>query len=317
MSGTDGPLYRDPVNDGAADPTLIWNPHESAWWMVYTARRVESPDNGVGWVHGTPLGVASSLDNGATWTYRGLLRGLETDWGHDTFWAPEIIEADGVFHMYVSFIQGIPTVWAGHARTIRHYTSSDLVEWNFQSTLGLSSNRVIDACVYPLPGGGYRLWYKDEADDNNTWAADSTDLYKWHVHGPALRTEFAHEGPNVFRLGDWYWMAIDAKCQRIYRSTDLEHWDFTGTVLDQQSGRTSNRTDDLGPGLHGDVVVSGSKAWIFYFTHPDRHRPDMIAANLRRSSIQVALLQVVGDQLQCTRNRSVAPELRGERPIAL
>ena len=51
---------RDPVHDGAADPTLIWNRAERAWWLVYTGRRATAPDrNDVSWVHGTDLGVAS------------------------------------------------------------------------------------------------------------------------------------------------------------------------------------------------------------------------------------------------------------------
>ena len=33
------PLYRDPVFDGAADPSLIWNDKERAWWVFYTNRR--------------------------------------------------------------------------------------------------------------------------------------------------------------------------------------------------------------------------------------------------------------------------------------
>ncbi|WP_197024726.1 family 43 glycosylhydrolase [Cellulomonas sp. KRMCY2] len=304
------------MEDGAADPTLVWNPHESAWWMVYTARRVGSAENGVGWVHGTGLGVASSADDGTTWTYRGQLSGLETEWGHNTFWAPEILEVDGVFHMYVTYIRGVPTVWAGHPRTIRHYTSPDLVRWTFRSTVPLSSTRVIDACVFPLPGGGYRLWYKDEADGNTIWAADSPDLAEWHVIGAVLRTDVAHEGPNVFRLGDRYWMVVDAKCQLVYRSDDLEHWEYAGTVLDAASGRAGGRTDDLGPGLHGDVVVGGETAWIYYFTHPDRHRPDFVSGNPRRSSIQVAQLRVEGDRLVCTRDSSVAVDLSTARPPA-
>jgi hypothetical protein len=27
------PLYRDPVFDGAADPSLVWNDKERAWWV--------------------------------------------------------------------------------------------------------------------------------------------------------------------------------------------------------------------------------------------------------------------------------------------
>ena len=66
--------------------------------------------------------------------------------------------------MYVSVIRGVPTRWAGHARVIRHYTSHDLFSWTYRSTVSLSSERVIDACVLRLPTGGYRMWYKDEAD---------------------------------------------------------------------------------------------------------------------------------------------------------
>ncbi len=29
------PLFRDPVFDGAADPSLIWNDQERAWWVFY------------------------------------------------------------------------------------------------------------------------------------------------------------------------------------------------------------------------------------------------------------------------------------------
>ena len=36
------PLYCDPVHDGAADPTLIWNRDEKCWWMLYTNRRADA-----------------------------------------------------------------------------------------------------------------------------------------------------------------------------------------------------------------------------------------------------------------------------------
>ncbi len=37
------PLYRDPVHDGAADPSLIWNRAEKKWMMFYTNRRADVP----------------------------------------------------------------------------------------------------------------------------------------------------------------------------------------------------------------------------------------------------------------------------------
>lgn len=169
--------------------------------MVYTSRRATAPElPGVAWVHGTALGVASSTDGGLSWIYRGTIDGLDTSWGHHTYWAPEIVDDGSLFHMYVSVIEGVPGEWAGHERRIRHYSSPDLIGWTFRATLDLSSSFVIDACVAPLDAGGSRMWFKDEADDGHTWAADSDDLYTWQVIGPVL-THRAHEGPNVFRLG--------------------------------------------------------------------------------------------------------------------
>jgi len=45
------PLYRDPVFDGAADPSLVWNDKERAWWIFYTNRRANAVDaqDGVRW----------------------------------------------------------------------------------------------------------------------------------------------------------------------------------------------------------------------------------------------------------------------------
>lgn len=45
------PLHRNPVYDGAADPTLIWNRAGHRWVMFYT-NRLANADNlpGVSWV---------------------------------------------------------------------------------------------------------------------------------------------------------------------------------------------------------------------------------------------------------------------------
>jgi hypothetical protein len=296
------PLFRDPVFDGAADPTVIWNRAEKAWWIVYTNRRASAPAiDGVGWVHGTDLGVASSTDGGYNWLYRGVIEGLDTEWGRHTYWAPEIVDDGTNYHMYVSVIRGVPTSWYGVDRQIRHYASPDLVSWTYQSTLELASSRVIDACVYPLPGGGWRMWYKNEDGKSHTWYAESDDLYTWRNGAPAV-TISGHEGPNVFRLGGYYWMVIDEwKGQRVLRSTDLSEWVPQVRILDEPG----NRDDDAAVGLHADVVVDGERAAIFYFTHPARLHGvtlDDVNYSSRRSSLQVARVRVVDGALVCDRN---------------
>lgn len=306
------PLFRDPIYDGAADPVVVWNHIEQAWWMIYTNRRATAGGPKFAWVHGTDLGVASSLDGGQSWTYRGTLTGLEHEWGHNTFWAPEIFWHDGIYHMYVSYIQGVPHDWPGHTRHLLHYTSPDLLTWTFHGTLKLSSDRVIDACIYPLPDGRFRMWYKDEANGAHTYAADSSDLYHWEVVGPVI-TGQAHEGPNVFRFRDSYWMIVDEwRGQAVYRSDDLEHWEWNNQILDQPGVRI----DDGVIGLHADVVVQDNEAYIFYFTHPDRvEGVDHASEPARRSSIQAARLDVVDGKLICPRDEELNIRLRPEHEL--
>ncbi len=301
------PLFRDPVHDGAADPVAIWNRQAEEWWLVYTNRRANAPAAGVAWVHGTDLGVASSPDGGKTWAYRGVLAGLDIEWGRNTFWAPEIVWHGDRYHMYVSYITGVPDRWAGHARLILHYTSPDLLAWTYVSTLPLSSDRVIDACVFPLPAGGFRLWYKDEANGSHTYAADSPDLYDWTVIGPVI-TGRGHEGPNVFAYQGAYWMIVDEwRGQGVYRSDDLAHWARNGLVLDQPG----TRPDDATIGLHADVVVQGDDAYVFYFTHPGRVAgAEGDTYETRRSSLQVARLGVRDGVLVCDRDAPLDLNLR-------
>lgn len=218
------PLFRDPIFDGAADPIIIWNRDEKTWWLIYTNRRASAEGPGVAWAHGTDLGVASSPD-GQHWLYRGTLRGLEFEAGRNTFWAPEIIWHDDRYHMYVSYVRGVPHTWTG-GRDILHYTSQNLWDWSFESLLALSSGRVIDACLFRLPDETWRMWYKDEEHQSHTYAAESSDLTHWQVSGPVI-TDGPHEGPNVFRWQGAYWLVTDPwRGLDIYRAEDdrLEGW---------------------------------------------------------------------------------------------
>lgn len=291
------PLYRDPIYDGAADPVVIWNREAKEWWMIYTNRRATAEDRLFAWVHGTDLGVASSKD-GSDWVYRGTLPGLDIEWGRNTFWAPEFYWHEGTYHMYVTYIQGVPEDWVGQAKML-HYTSPDLLNWTFQSRLDISETNIIDACIYRLPNGLFRMWFKE---DNNTYAADSKDLYHWERVGLIIEGR-GHEGPNVFRFKEYYWLIVDEwRGQGVYRSDDLINWERNGLILDQPS----SREDDGTIGLHADVVCSGDEAYIFYFTHPERltgQEPPSYTYGTRRSSIQVAQLDVVDGKLVCDRDR--------------
>jgi hypothetical protein len=298
------PLFRDPIYDGAADPVIVWNRNEKSWWILYTNRRANVQCQGVSWVHGTDIGIASSSDGGRTWVYRGICEGLEYEKGRNTYWAPEVIWEGRQYHMYVSYVPGVPTDWKW-PRYILHYTSGDLWKWQLHSKLSLSSEKVIDACVFRLPGGMWRMWYKDEANGSHTWAADSPDLFDWKVAGPVI-TDRHHEGPNVFRFKGYYWMIVDQWAgQGVYRSDDCLNWIPQPRILDV-SGK---RTDDAGFGHHADVLVQGERAFAFYFTHPDRKPQDTHGSDgthpysSKRTSLQAAELDVRDGVLICDRDR--------------
>jgi len=296
-------VFRDPVYDGATDPVVTWNPRDQSWWLMYTARRASVTGlPGVAWVHGSDIGVATSKD-GRSWAYYGALELVAPDSGRNTFWAPEVIWSDGTCHMFVSYIRGTPAEWPGHERTIHRYTSTDMRSWRHEGELELASRYVIDACIHELVGGGYRMWYKNEADQNSTWQSDSPDLVTWSDHRLVLRTPGGHEGANVFFLDGVYWMVVDSwEGQLAFRSVDLTRWEPAGIVLDTSSGTPMLGTEDHGPGLHADVVVTGGKATIFYFTHPDRIDPRREGVADRRSTILACDLLVGGNRLYADRD---------------
>src|SRR5579862_5198327 len=138
------PLYVDPAFKAPTDPVLCFNGEQNRWFMYYTARRATAADApGVTWIHGTNIGIAESVDGGATWTYRGL---AEINYGKDThpndytYWAPEVIWHGGLYHMYLTFVPGIFDDWK-HPREIVYLTSKDGVRWETIGPVDLESNR--------------------------------------------------------------------------------------------------------------------------------------------------------------------------------
>ena len=287
------PLYRDPIYDGAADPMIIRKVSDGKYYMFYTQRRANQQVAGVSFAYGTRIGVSESV-NGSQWHYRGALE-LDFEFGHNTFWAPEIVYDDGseTYHMYVSYIQGIYSDWSGKA-TIEHYISEDLFRWEHIGSLAFGSSRIIDPAIFRLPDGTWRLWYKDENHDSATCYADS-----WEYRGVAA-DDCSQEGPNVFALGGKYWLIADYwKAQAVYCSDDLEHFTRQKEDILSDSG---TRPLDQGHGSHADVFVADGRAFIVYFTHPFGGGGMSWDATMAISVIQMAELKVVDGVLTCDRN---------------
>lgn len=303
------PLYRDPTYDGAADPSIIFDRAEQTWLMFYTNRRANVPGlTSVTWVHGTPIGIAASK-NGAHWTYRGTVAfppDIPNTAGTPTFWAPALVWADGTYHMFVVVVPGIFTDWQ-HPRTIIHVTSPDLKTWHYEGTLTLATDKVIDPCVFRLRDGTWRMWYNNERVGKKTYYADSPDLYHWTDKGSANLPRDRGEAPLVFQWRGRYWLLIDLLGNNglgAYRSDDALHWERQPESLLAKPG---TGTDDNNGGHHPEVIVSGDRAYLFYFVHPpqtDAAPPTTgaVGAPAKRSSIQAVELHDAGGWLTCDRN---------------
>ena len=302
---TPAPLYEDPIWGGPSDPVVLWNPFEKCWWMLYTQRHAFGLNIGVSSIHGTDIGTASSGD-AKLWTYRGVQRGLEIGRGRDTYWAPDVIyePKSRLFHMYVSYIEGVPCGWTGSAR-IAHFTSENLWDWTYVDLLPLDSDRVIDACVKETAPGRYKLWYKDERRNSHTVSAESTDLYHWY-HLQEEITDCPHEGPCVFEFSGRKWMLTDTwNGLAVYFSDDYTHWTRqNGKLLD----RPGSRPLDGEIGNHASVYAGGGRAFIFYFVHPDfpgKLREDPTHGMTWREAhtvVQAAELFVRDGKLVCDRD---------------
>ncbi len=301
------PLYRDTIFDGAADPVIIWNRDVRKWYMFYTNRRANlESTNGVDWVHGTKIGIAESSD-AKNWKYIGV---CNINYGEDDYshWAPEIVVEGSTYHMYLTVVPGTFSDWS-HPRDIVHLTSENLLDWEYQSTLELASDKCIDACVFQMEDGTYRMYYNNERAGKSMFYADSKDLYNWTDSGEKV-VDQRGEGPKVFEWKNKYWMITDTwRGLGVFSSDDLINWSMQENKILDRPGKYA---DDRVIGQHPDVVVNGDRAFIFYFTHPGRTEKNKGVDNYetRRSSIQVAELKYRDGQIVCDRNAPTYVELR-------
>jgi hypothetical protein len=175
-----------------------------------------------------------------------------------------------------------------------------MVHWNQPRRLELASDRVIDPSIERMPDGTWRLYYNDERSGKSIHYAESPDLSAWTDKGLAFKSR--GEGPKGFRWQGKFWVIIDEwKGLGVFRSDDGLRWDKQPENLVASAG---TGPDDGVPGDHCDVVVSGNRAYLFYFTHPGRRGPDARKDGYeqRRSSIQVTELHEAAGWLTCNRD---------------
>ncbi len=304
------PLYDDPVYHGAADPVIIYNKQVKKWWMLYTNRRASIDDSTVQWVHGTRIGVAESKD-GVEWKYVDTANiNYRPDIGY-THWAPDVMEHHGIYHMYLTYVPGTFSDW-NHPRVIVHLTSKDLRNWNYESTLKLVNEKVIDASVYKVKDTLWRMWYNNEKDGKSIYYAESKDLYNWIDKGKAIDTR--GEGPKVFYWQQQYFMIVDAwKGMEVFSSNDLMKWKKQSTRILENPGKGK---DDQAIGGHCDVVVNDGRAFVYYFTHPGRSKANPAVHGSfddKRSVIQIAELKYVNRDITCDRNEQVRLKLMADK----
>lgn len=301
------PLYRDPIFDGAADPTIIYNAKEKKWFMFYTNRRAkDTTAKGITWVHGTRIGIAESVD-GATWKYRDTCN-IKYKIKDITHWAPDVIQHKKLYHMYLTIVPGIFNDWY-HRRSIVHLTSKNLIDWKFESELKLASDRCIDASVFRLPNGTWRMFYNNENDGKSIYYADSKDLYNW-VDGGKKIVKDRGEGPKVFQWKGKNWMISDSwRGLNVYSSDDFLNWNRQEKSILQIPGTGE---DDKVIGGHPDVIVNNDRAYIFYFTHPGRtpENKGIDSYETKRSSIQIAELEYINGEIICNRDKPVYVNLK-------
>jgi len=303
------PLFRDPVFDGAADPSVLWNQETGEWWIFYTQRRASRVFNNVAYCYGTAVGIVVSSDYGETWEYRGAAKLPAINSGNDTFWAPQVMydAKNDTYHMFVTYINGIFSNWGGE-REMHHYISNDLKTW--KSTKSIGTEGCIDAMVYPLHNGTWKMWYKDEQNGHYIASAISDNLIDWKHLGKIEIDNRHSEGPTVFEWKGKYWMVTDPTYVErtgldVFSSEDAINWEFNNTILNNEG----MRNDDNEQGRHADVKIVDDRAFIFYMTHPGRIYKDgteVDETNLvryQRSSLQMAELEYQDRKIVCNRNK--------------
>jgi len=297
------PLFRDPVFDGAADPSLVWHGPEKAWYVFYTQRRANQDLPGVSWGFGTKIGIAKSTDRGRRWTYVDTAKGLSRGMKEETFWAPHVFEDKGTYHMFVTYIPKVVKAAKGQP-VICHYTSRDMITWEYSDTVDVKSDDIIDPAVVKLRDGRWLMVFRDCKRENRTAKVVSADLKNWE-RLEELTGDGHHEAPVVLFWKNKFWLFIDEwKGLGVYESDDGIKYTRNGLILD----KAGKRPDDGYWGSHPGVALAGDGAYIFYHVHAGRKigvdtaALDQKGIEFKRTSLQVAEIELKDGKISCGRD---------------
>lgn len=314
------PLFIDPNYHGSCDPEIIWNEHEQAWWIFYTARKGTEENT---WV-GTPLGVASSRDL-KHWEFRGYCSfdgvGGEAK-AKETFWAPAIIAHEGKYHMFVTWKpDSIPAdgkAWGSHPGKIVHYSApaNDLLRgWKKVGIIHEPDLSTIDATVYQQ-GEFFHVWFKgrEPGKKNELFHLKTRDFKTWtneglsqsDVFNPAKTGYKFEEAPYIFSWQGKQFLITDSHEGLLtYMSKDGDNWKYQGVILKEEG----ERPYDHSRARHCSVAVIGERAFIFYHVEPWREYGEISISKQpvmnRRSVLQAAELKMEKGKLVCDRNAIV------------
>ena len=305
VANAPAPLFRDPVFDGAADPSVVWHAGEKAWYVFYTQRRAKFEEKVAGsWFMDTKIGIAKSTDHGRTWTYAGTAQGLSRGLKEETFWAPHVFEDKGTYHMFVTFIPKVIKSAKGQP-VISHYTSKDLLTWKYSDTVDVKSDDVIDPAVVKLRDGRWLMVFRDCRRQNRTAMVVSKDLKNWE-RLEELTGDCHHEAPVAFFWKNKFWLLTDDwKGLGVYESDDGIHYTRNNLILDQ----AGHRLDDGYWGSHPGISLVGDRAFIFYHVHAGRKigvdtpALDQKGIEFKRTSLQVAELELRDGKITCNRDK--------------
>jgi hypothetical protein len=306
LANAPAPLFRYPVFDGAADPSLVWHEPEKAWYVFYTQRRANQDLPGVSWAFGTKVAIARSTDRGRSWEYVGTAEGLSRGMPEETFWAPHVFAESGTFHMFVTFIPLISERFGGDRAKpqIFHYTSRNLIQWEFSDTADVGSDKIIDPGLVKLRDGRWLMVFRDDRKKSMTAKVTSPDLKQW-TRIENLSGQDRHEAPVVLFWKDKFWLFIDEwKGIAVYESGDGIQYTRNNLILD----RPGKRPEDGYFGSHPGVALAGDRAFVFYHCHHGKTigaKPAPAEANSlehKRSSLQVAELEIRDGMMTCDRD---------------